>query len=154
MRPVTERQGITVTASTPDLDPLFSVPIHEAELSSILLNLLTNAIKAIKRQSGERRILIEADRDPDRRLALRFSDTGDGIDEAVREEIFEPFVTTQSAAPSIASDVRHAVGTGLGLWILSQIVEKLGGEVSVIDPPAGYATCFEILLPSEDSGNG
>jgi signal transduction histidine kinase len=154
VRPITERQGITVTATIPDLDPLFTAPIHEAELSSILLNLLTNAIKAIKRQGGERRILIEADRESDRRLALRFSDTGDGIDEAVREEIFEPFVTTQSAAPSIASEVRHAVGTGLGLWILSQIVEKLGGEVSVIDPPAGFATCFEILLPSEESGNG
>lgn len=154
VRPITERQKIVVEAVVPETDPLFTTPIHEAELSSILLNLLTNAIKAIKRQGGERNIRIEADREVDRRLALRFSDTGDGIDTAVREQIFEPFVTTQSAAPSVASEVRHAVGTGLGLWILSQIVEKLGGEVSIIDPPTGFATCFEILLPSEESGNG
>ncbi len=60
VRPITERQDIAVTAVVPDLDPLFTAPIHEAELSSILLNLLTNAIKAIKRRGGERHIRIRS----------------------------------------------------------------------------------------------
>lgn len=153
VRPITDRQGISVTTILPDADPLFTTPIHEAELSSILLNLLTNAIKAIKRRGCDRQIRIEAQRRDGSLLALQFSDTGDGIDEAIRDEIFAPFVTTQFAAPSIASEVRHAVGTGLGLWILSQIVAKLGGEVSVIEPPNGFSTCFEVLIPSEESGN-
>lgn len=151
--PITERQGITVSAIFPHADPLFTAPIHEAELSSILLNLLTNAIKAIKRRGGDRQIRIEAKRGEGRLLCLLFSDTGDGIDPAIRHDIFSPFVTTQAAAPSIASEVRHAMGTGLGLWILSQIVEKFGGSVSLVEPPEGFSTCFEVLIPGEEPGN-
>ncbi|MGO4737351.1 ATP-binding protein [Bosea sp. 2KB_26] len=154
VKPITDRQDIIVSSRVPDLDPLFTAPIHEAELSSILLNLLTNSIKAIKRNGGKREILIEAKRESNKRLALRFSDSGDGVAEELREQIFEPFVTTQTAAPAIASELRHAIGTGLGLWILSQIIEKLGGEVAVVDPATGFATTFEILLPDEEAENG
>lgn len=154
VKPITDRQDIAVRASVPDLDPLFTAPIHEAELSSVLLNLLTNAIKAIKRKGGKREIFIEVTRAPENQLALRFSDTGDGVAEELRGQIFEPFVTTQTAVPAIASELRHAVGTGLGLWILSQIIEKLGGEVALVDPAKGFATTFEILLPDEEAENG
>ncbi len=154
VRPITERQGISVTPKVPEIDPLFTTPLHEAELSSILLNLLTNAIKAIKRKGGSREILIEACRGEEDQLVLRFCDTGDGVEEKLKDDIFLPFVTTQAASPAIASEIKHAVGTGLGLWILSQIIEKLGGEVSIAQPPPGYSTCFELLIPSEEATRG
>ncbi|MGL9623682.1 sensor histidine kinase [Bradyrhizobium sp. U531] len=149
---IVELQGIEVETKVPELDPLFAAPMHEAELSSILLNFLTNAIKAIKRGGGDRKILIEADRVSQKRLVLRFCDTGDGIQSSLRKQIFDAFVTIQDAPPSFAPERRFAVGTGIGLWIVKQIVENFGGEISVGKPPLGYATCFEVLVPDEGVG--
>src|SRR5256885_1988131 len=42
VRPILDRQSVTLNTITPPVEPLFTVPLHEAELSSILLNLLTN----------------------------------------------------------------------------------------------------------------
>jgi signal transduction histidine kinase len=149
--PIVDRQGALIETTLPDTDPLFTTPLHEAEISSVLLNLLTNAIKAVKRRGGERRIRIEAARDVENRLSLRFSDTGDGIREDIREHIFEPFITSQTAPAAEASERRHAVGTGLGLWIVAQIVGNLAGAIELIPPPTGFTTCFQITIPGEDA---
>ena len=149
-----QTQGTDIEVRTPPLDPLYTVPMHEAELASVLLNFHTNALKAMKRTSNERRILVAADRDAeDNRVRLRFCDSGDGVPADMRERIFEAFVTRQSAPTSSASDNEHAQGTGLGLWIVEQIATNAGGSVAVIDAPEGYSTCFELLLP-EESDNG
>ena len=126
--------------------------MHEAELASILLNFYTNAVKAMKRSKNRRQILIEADRtdDVDPRVRVRFSDTGDGIPEQNRERIFDAFFTTRTAPPAGASDTEHASGSGLGLWIVSQIASNAGGEVSLAEPSPGFSTCFEVLLPPEE----
>jgi signal transduction histidine kinase len=67
--------------------------------------------------------------------------------------VFDAFFTTRIAAPGLSGDNEHVKGTGLGLWIVSQIVSNVGGEISVIDPEPGFATTFEILIPKEkDNG--
>jgi signal transduction histidine kinase len=106
----------------------------------------------MKRSSNCRRIDIVADEveHPHHRVRLRFSDSGDGVPEENRHRIFDAFFTTRTAPSGGASDLEHANGTGLGLWIVRQIVDTAGGEVSLADPPAGYSTCFEVLLPPED----
>ena len=38
-----------------------------------------------------------------------------------------------------------------GLWIVSQIASNAGGEVSLAEPPPGFSTCFEVLLPPEEA---
>ena len=136
---------------TPPYDALYTRPMHEAELASILLNFYTNAVKAMKRSKNRRQILIVADRvdDFDPRVRVRFSDTGDGIPDENRERIFDAFFTTRTAPPAGASDTEHASGTGLGLWIVSQIIANAGGEAFLVQPPSGYSTCFEVLLPPE-----
>jgi signal transduction histidine kinase len=93
-----------------------------------------------------------ADRDDglDPRVRVRFSDTGDGIPDENSGRIFDAFYTTRTAPPAGASDTEHASGTGLGLWIVSQIAANAGGEVSLTEPPPGYSTCFEVLLPPEE----
>jgi signal transduction histidine kinase len=144
-------QQIDLIIETPPYDALYTRPMHEAELASILLNFYTNSIKAMKRSNNKRQILIVADRvdDLDPRVRVRFSDTGDGIPDENRERIFDAFFTTRTAPPAGASDAEHASGTGLGLWIVGQIVANAGGEVLLTDPPSSYSTCFEVLLPPE-----
>jgi len=61
-----------------------------------------------------------------------------------------PFFTTRIAAPATASAVEQYSGTGLGLWIVHQIVSKAGGDIEVVDPPEGFSTCLEVRLPAED----
>ena len=92
---------------------------------------------------------VETD-DVDPRVRVRFSDTGDGIPEENRERIFDAFFTTRTAPPAGASDTERASGSGLGLWIVSQIASNAGGEVSLAEPPPGLSTCFEVLLPPEE----
>lgn len=147
-----ETQSTTIEIDTPGLDALRTVPMHEAELASVLLNFHTNALKAMKRTKAPRRILVTADRIVSKGMVrLRFCDTGDGVAEAARERIFDAFFTTTAAPSSSASELEHAQGTGLGLWIVNQIAQNVGGEVAVVDPPKGYSTCFEMLIPAEHS---
>lgn len=143
-------QDTEIDAVTPPLDGLYTQPMHEAEVASVLLNFHTNALKAMKRTKDARRILIIADRlEAESRVRIRFCDTGDGVAEQDRTRIFDAFFTKASAPSSSASDEAHARGTGLGLWIVNQIAGNAGGEVSVVDPPSGYSTCFELRLPAE-----
>ncbi|GLQ78052.1 hypothetical protein GCM10007881_15680 [Mesorhizobium huakuii] len=154
IRALAETQATKIEVKTPPLDPLYTAPMHEAELASVLLNFHTNALKAMKRTSNARNILVVADRDTEEsKVRLRFCDSGDGVATDMRERIFEAFVTRQSAPTSSASDNEHAQGTGLGLWIVEQIATNAGGSVAVVDPPEGYSTCFQLLLP-EESDNG
>jgi signal transduction histidine kinase len=146
-----DSQSVVLTVTSPAYDPLYTKPMHEAEIASILLNMYTNAVKALKRAAGERRIHLTVDRaEDDRCVRLRFSDTGDGIPEKNRERIFDAFFTTRVGPSARASDVEHSVGTGLGLWIVHQIATNAGGEVYVTEPEPGYMTTFELLLPKED----
>ena len=70
-------------------------------------------------------------------------DTGPGIPVAERAAIFEPFFTTK------------ADGSGLGLWIVQQIIMAHGGVVEVANPPGGGAV-FTVHLPVRrpDSSHG
>ncbi|MFN4205496.1 MAG: sensor histidine kinase [Agrobacterium albertimagni] len=141
-------QSTVIEIDTPPLDALYTDPMHEAEVASILLNFHTNALKAMKRTSGERKIYISADR-VESEVRLRFCDTGVGIKEEIWDRIFDAFFTTQNAAAARSPDSAHAVGTGLGLWIVQQIVSNAGGKVFVSKAPAGYSTCMEVRFPAE-----
>ena len=152
IRQQAESQSVSLAIEIPPYDPLFAVPMHEAELASVLLNFYTNAVKALKRSGNKRNILIIADRadEAEPYVRLRFCDTGDGIQDEYRERIFDPFFTTRAAPSGGAPDPEHARGTGLGLWIVHQIVTNVGGQVLLETPPPGFATCFEVRLPAED----
>ena len=85
-------------------------PLHEAEVYAVLLNLLTNSLKAV-RQSAERRVRIVA-KATEQEFTLEVYDTGVGVPPESRESVFEPFVTTSQPDPVLG------VGTGLGLKIV------------------------------------
>lgn len=146
--PLAAKSEITLELDTPEFDGLFTKPMHQAELASILLNFYSNSVKAMRRTAHGRRIRIEAKRDHDR-VVLNFSDTGDGIAEDAKARVFDLFFTTRAAAPSSAPDKQLATGTGLGLWIVAQIVRNAGGTVTVADAPPGFSTCLTVALPAE-----
>lgn len=152
IRAQADSHEVELSVETPAFDPLFSAPIHRAELASVLLNLYTNSLKAMVRAGGERRVTVSAARSEDSSIRILFSDTGDGVPTNVCDRIFDAFYTTQSAPSSGAPEVDHVSGTGLGLWIVKQIVESVNGVVRLVDPNPGFVTTFEVVLPAEDEG--
>lgn len=118
---------------------------HEVERA--LLNLVANSGDAMP-EGG--RVTIETaevqcpeqmplPRTPDRAcrcLKLTVTDTGSGMDEAVRKRIFEPFFTTKPAGK----------GTGLGLSTVQAIVAQSGGHIAVASEP-GRGSTFELYFP-------
>ena len=99
-------------------------------LRTVLVNLLTNADHAISGRPSASVTLI-TEKTGDRRVAVTIRDTGNGIAEDDLPRIFDPYFTTRRA------------GTGLGLAIAKNIVEGLGGSISVATRP-GAGTDFRI----------
>jgi PAS domain S-box-containing protein len=113
------------------------------ELRQALSSLVANATDASP--VGGRLILrIQPDTLPDDEhspaVRIEVEDSGPGIPQADHPHIFEPFFTTKSQ-----------VGTGLGLWMTKQLVQKRGGRVGFHSScePGKSGTCFSLLLPAE-----
>jgi signal transduction histidine kinase/HAMP domain-containing protein len=119
------------------------------ELRQVFANLIGNAIDAMPAGG---RLVLRARRSRDwsdhdglgSRLGVRFqvADTGSGMTPEVRKHIFEPFFTT-----------KEVTGTGLGLWVSSEIVAKHKGSMRVrshSDKLGGKSgTIFELFFPDE-----
>ena len=108
-----------------------------SQLHQALVNLVVNAIQAMPRGG---RLTVRTDRG-DGAVLLSVEDTGIGMSEAVRKQIFIPFFTTK--------DVNQ--GTGLGLSVVHGIVTAHGGRIQV-ESEIGKGSRFEIRLPLPDSG--
>ena len=120
---------------------------YAGELRQVFANLVGNAIDA-SRAHG--RLILRARpsrkwKEPAQR-GIRFvvADTGSGMEPAVRERIFEAFFTT-----------KEITGTGLGLWVSQEIVEKHRGLIHVRSRVASKGqssgTVFEIFIPDDPS---
>ena len=103
-----------------------------AQLNQVLINLVVNAIHAMP--TGGTLTINTATKE--NRVSIKVQDTGQGIDEAIKDKIFLPFFTTK--------DVDQ--GTGLGLSVVYGIVNEHGGIVHV-DSRVGAGSTFEIELP-------
>lgn len=109
----------------------------------ILTNLIANAIKFTP--SGEVRVCAEP-RENGKLLLCEVIDTGIGVDEAVRDSIFEAFFQADGTLR------RRYGGTGLGLTISKQLVELLGGRIGTHNNTPGPGATFWFELPLELQG--
>lgn len=114
-------------------------PVYRAELYAVLLNILTNALKAVDHQE-ERRISVTAGK-VDKRLRIRMFNTGKRISPQMREKAFEPFASDSIPNPTLGT------GTGLGLTVVRDTVESYDGEAQFIDVESPWRTGIEITIP-------
>ncbi len=117
-------------------EPPDRVTLSQQELTQVLMNLLMNASDACGYR-GEIRILSEVQVDPNR-VRLCVEDDGPGVSDEMREQIFEPFVTTKDVGK----------GTGLGLSVTKGLVEGVGGSIYVEAAKGGGAR-FVLELPAD-----
>lgn len=108
------------------------VPCTPARLNQVFMNLLVNAVQALK---GRGEIRLSTRREGDLAV-IEVHDTGCGIPQADLERIFEPFYTTKPVGE----------GTGLGLSLSYGIVTDHGGKLEVASTP-GVGTTFRVVLP-------
>jgi signal transduction histidine kinase len=136
----TEKKDIKIEREFPRR--LQTPPLNPSIYTGVLMNLFTNAIKAVldvaPRDSG-RIIRFEAE-NTDEWHKLRVADTGRGIPEGLQDRIFDPLFSTAENR----EDDPLGAGVGLGLYVVKRVVEDSDGSISIVDPPEGFETCFEV----------
>lgn len=108
--------------------------IDIGELQQVILNLLTNSKDALLAVSEDRKIMVKTITKGDQ-IVISISDNGMGIDEKIKDKIFDAFVTSKEPGK----------GTGLGLSISHSIIKKHDGTLSFESTETG--TSFYINLP-------
>jgi signal transduction histidine kinase len=132
----------------PGIDIVEEVPwdlileIDPQRMQEVFLNLLMNALQAIKETPGEIRIAARVDEGRSQAV-ITVEDTGVGIPKAELDRIFDPFFTTKEVG----------IGTGLGLSIVYGIIDKHHGTISV-ESREGEGTRFIIRLPLVSPATG
>ncbi|MCA9664417.1 MAG: hypothetical protein KC503_02480 [Myxococcales bacterium] len=121
-----------LTVETDIARPLWAMAAR-GELTQVVLNLVVNAAQALGAAGGTLRVSAHARGDDD--VVIEVTDDGPGIAAAVRDSLFQPFVTTKGADQ----------GTGLGLHITRNIVTRHAGQIEVESEPG--CTRFRVSLP-------
>jgi signal transduction histidine kinase len=122
-----------------DVAPELHVLGSGAKLQQAFINLLKNAIDAMREAGRDGGISVSA-RASDGHVELAFRDAGAGVPPHVLDRVFDPFFSTK--------DVGH--GTGLGLYLVHQIVTQDGGTVR-LESAVGEGTTVTLRLPRVDA---
>ena len=138
------KRGVTLSVeASADLPALVA---DADELQQIVLNLVTNALRAtakggsVRIEVGESSIVPEVAGEPQPAVRLSVADTGHGMTEEVRARLFEPFFTTHS----------ETGGTGLGLAVVKSLVTEHNGVIRVeSEPTQGSRVTVDLPLRQE-----
>jgi signal transduction histidine kinase len=119
------------------------VHMDPGALRRMLINLLSNALEACRRDKGKdsHAIAVKADFYDRRHLMIEVEDDGIGMDDATSEKIFTQFFSTKGTD-----------GTGLGLMVVHEIAKEHGGRIEVLSSP-GKGSTFRIILPLQQPKN-
>src|ERR1700744_192992 len=109
--------GITVDSKFNDLRKTFA---HSGEIIQIFSNLVSNAIDAMPYGGTLSISIAPAMQLEGDRIQIVIGDTGCGIKRENLQKVFDPFFTTKGS-----------LGTGIGLWVSKQLVERHGGQISI-----------------------
>lgn len=118
------------------LDPNLPAVHGDANrLEQVLVNLLSNALDALRSVKPPRRLAVDS-HVTDGRVCVTVTDNGPGVAPEIAERLFRPFATTKGRR-----------GTGLGLYISRQLVREAAGDLGVADAP-GRGAAFLLWLPA------
>ncbi len=143
MTPNAAKKGLALTATVSDVVPE-RVEADPVRLRQVLTNLISNATKFT--DAGE--VAVTVGYDPEGAggmLEVAVEDTGIGIAPEQQERIFEQFVQADTSL------TRRAGGTGLGLAICRQLVEGMGGAMTLRSVP-GMGSTFRFAVPAREVG--
>lgn len=129
LRPEAATRGIRIAMNTPSA---IAIVADAPQLTQALVNLVINAIQAVDR-NGEVAVSAVENKQQDF-ICIEVRDSGPGVPPDKHAAIFDPFFTTK------------AEGSGLGLWIVQQIITAHGGSVVASNSPQGGAV-FTVRLP-------
>ena len=137
MEPEARRRHVTLDFRAAEILP--AVTADGGQMQQVTMNLISNALHATP-SGGIVRVellaVVSARPGGSPIVRLTVSDTGPGISEPIRAQIFEPFFTAWGSSG----------GTGLGLAVVKSIVDEHGGTVAVTSTP-GQGCCFTVELP-------
>ncbi|MCP4157260.1 MAG: hypothetical protein GY757_56640, partial [bacterium] len=128
---ITRPRSVRVHWVPPKEEILFT--IQPTRFQQLVMNLFLNAIHAMPR-GGD--LTARLARREDKKITITISDTGTGIEPGTMNKIFEPLFTTREKDK----------GTGLGLFVVKQILDEHGGKIEVRSE-VGKGATFVILLP-------
>jgi len=129
------KQGIEVERCYGDIP---RIPCYANELNQVWTNIIHNALQAMNGTGTltiETHLYPQGDEFQEGRIGVKITDTGPGIPIKIQDKIFDPYFTTKD----------QGEGSGLGLGIARQIVERHHGEIRVRSKPG--KTSFEVVLP-------
>jgi len=113
------------------------VVASDRQLGQIFLSLLVNAAQALPEgRPDENRVEVHIGRSAEGRAVVEIEDTGHGIPEDILPRIFDPFFSTKRGA-----------GAGIGLALVRDIVQSLGGTITV-ESRVGRGARFRVELPA------
>jgi two-component system NtrC family sensor kinase len=125
-------KGVMAVADVEEDHP--AIPLDQAGMHQVLMNLLSNAIDAVEPQTGLVRVECRYDAE-NRQSIIEVTDNGAGIPAPMTKHLFELFHSTKGNR-----------GTGLGLAVAKKIVEEHEGTITATSTP-GQGTSFKIRLP-------
>lgn len=121
----------------PNLPP---IRLDEGFFEQVFFNLVQNAYQAMEEGGGTLRVSVgPGERNGTRGVEVAIEDTGAGVSPGLQEQIFNPFFTTKKS------------GVGLGLSIVSKIVDEHHGAIRLTSGP-GKGACFRVFLPAAPEG--
>ncbi len=132
-----KKDGIELTIESPDV----KVAMTPLNLQQVLVNLMLNAIQAMRGETGSLAITARV---KGSLVHIDVADSGPGIPEQIKDRLFEPFVTLRKPPPCDA--LSEPKGTGLGLCICRDLIRNAGGSITVESEP-GKGTVFHLTIP-------
>jgi C4-dicarboxylate-specific signal transduction histidine kinase len=130
------RYGVTMrTELVADVQP---VSADRVQLQQVMVNLIVNAIEAMKDAPGRRELVVASERRRDGQMGFSVRDTGVGLSPEQADKMFDAFFTTKPQ------------GTGMGLSISRSIIEAHGGRLSA-EPNKGGGAVFTFSLPPAEA---
>lgn len=134
---------------------LLTGPMIEGEIYTILINILSNAIKSLIAKGGSDKLIKVWSEQIDKKALLKIADNGLGLDPRHFTDVFTPFIADPSGLlydrlqenANPEDEAAFGTGSGLGLSIARDIARARGGDIRFINPENNWAACVEVQLP-------